>query len=427
MKTKLFIFFFSLCVIPVFAQESEMSGLSNYLQKAQYQQAIEYIDQQEASKDLLYQKALCYKSLNDFSKAIEILEPLSEEYPEDIPVKLQLALCYESTLSYLKSVGCYEKLMQIDSTNVFFRVRKADLLYRAEKYPSALEEYFAINPEFNPGYLTKSLAMCYDKLNQPDSAKVYFSRAWEIEAKDSFSALSLVKIHLKQEDFQSALIESEKFISRDSTNIQMNILNAHTYYNLNRYEEAVERFEKCRLQGDSSLTVNKGLGISYYFLKNDSLAFPCLHQAYLQDTTNTNVLYAFASVNYNLGYYPDAIKYYADLVERATPNRNALFIYHKELGKSCEKNKMYADAVRIYHLAIPYITDNVKGMELYYALATLCENELKAYTEAINYYKQYRLSLFNYQGSLTDEKEIEEMELKINELDKHIRQLTINN
>ncbi|MDR3266422.1 MAG: tetratricopeptide repeat protein, partial [Tannerella sp.] len=310
MKAIFFTFVFSLCLISVLAQEPEMSGLSGYLQKAQYQQAIEYINRQEVSKDFLYQKALCYKSLNDFSKAIELLEPLSEEYPEDIPVKLQLALCYESTLSYLKGVDCYEKLMQIDSTNVFFQVRKADLLYRAEKYPVALEEYFAINPEFNPGYLTKSIAMCYDKLNQPDSAKVYFSNAWEIDAKDSFSALSLVKIHLKQEDFQSALIVSEKFISRDSTNIQMNILNAHTYYSLNRYEEAAGRFEKCRLQGDSSLTVNKSLGISYYFLKNDSLAFPCLNQAYSQDTTNTNVLYALASVNYNLGYYPDAIKYY---------------------------------------------------------------------------------------------------------------------
>jgi hypothetical protein len=62
-------------------------------------------------------------------------------------------------------------------------------------------------------------------------------------------------------------------------------------------------------------------------------------------------------------------------------------------------------------------------MELYYALSMLCERELQNYDWAVNYYTQYRLSLFNYQNTLEDSKKIEEIELKIVELDKHIQSL----
>jgi tetratricopeptide (TPR) repeat protein len=409
-----------------FSQETDET-LSVYLQNAQYQNAIEYIEKQEAGKDLLYQKAFCYKSLNNYSKAIAILEALSEEYPEDIRIKLQLALSYESVSLYPESIACYEKLIQMDSTNTYFQVRKADLLYCAGKYSTALEEYGKISPDYNPGYLKKSVAMCYEKINQVDSAGFYFAEAWKSDPKDAFSALSLVKLHIKQDDFVSALNDSEKFISQDTTNMQMNILNAFTYYKMDAYEEAVQGFEKCKAQGDSSLIVNRGLGISYFFLKNDSKALPCLIQAYAQDTTNMIVLYALASANYNLEKYPEAVGYYSMLVERAAPNRNALYTYYKGLGMACEKDCLFQNAYSNYMAALQYAT-SFQSMELYYLIAQICENELKDYSIVNYYYERYKLSLNDYTYFLKNEETgnavlIKEMEEKIRALENHIQSL----
>jgi len=80
-------------------------------------------------------------------------------------------------------------------------------------------------------------------------------------------------------------------------------MHAVAYYNKNLYGNAAPRFEKCRAVGDSSLTVIRSLGISYFFLENDSAAYPYLKQAYESDTTNMTVLYAIASVSHNLGHY----------------------------------------------------------------------------------------------------------------------------
>jgi tetratricopeptide (TPR) repeat protein len=120
-------------------EQAETDTLQVFIQNAQYRQAIEYINQTEPTKELLFQKSLCYKNLNDYSSAIEVLNALTEEYPDDIPIKLQLALCYEVAAQYEKSTGCYDQLLNIDSTNTYFEVQKADLLYRSEKYNQALD------------------------------------------------------------------------------------------------------------------------------------------------------------------------------------------------------------------------------------------------------------------------------------------------
>ena len=414
----------------VWAQDSEYpeqtrtDTVQMYVRNAQYRQAVEYINRLEPTKDLLYQKALCYKSLNEYSKAIEILNALSEEYPDDVPIKLQLALCYEAVSLYMKSIDCYNQLLMIDSTNTYFEVRRADLLYRSERYALAIDAYSGIDSTYNPNYIARCIALCYEKLNQPDAAKDYYGKAWGLDEQDAYSANSLVKIQVKKEDYLSAYENSERYIEKDSANSTMNALNAFVYYNLNRYDIAIERFQKCLLQGDSSLLVNRSLGFSYYLVSLDSLARPLLQQAFLQDTTNTNVLYILGKVNYKLGYYPEAVECFLKIIEKIIPADALLFNIYKELATAHEKNGTFSSALEAYLKALHYTEDNKDKMELFYAMATLTDKELKNYTQAIVFYKQYRLCLFNYQNSLKDEQEIKETESKLTALDEYIKQLT---
>ena len=394
----MFTFVFLLCTISLQAQERD-SILTDYIQKAQYKQAIEF------------------------------LETLQESHPNDISILSDLAKCYEERLQYSKSIRCYENLIALDSANAFFHVRKADLLYRSEKYKDALDGYFRIDTEkYNPTYLKKSIAMCYEKLNQPDSAKIYYEEAYTMDIEDIFSALSLVKILIQQENYPTALQHSELFLSNDSTNGQMNALNAYTYYCLNDYDEAVKRFEKCRVAGDSSQMVNRSLGISYYFLQNDTAAYPYLQQAYARDTTNRTLLYALASVNHNLGHYPQAIQNYEALIEQTIPHNNTLYTYYNGLAQSYEKDSLFGDAVRNYVIANRYASTNRQKMDNSFALAMLLEFDLKDYKTAVFYYTQYRATLANHEESLLEQEnpeldKIKEIQLKINELDKHLRNL----
>jgi len=423
------LFFF--CAAFIRAQDSEQQEqgetdtLQMYVSNAKYRQAIEFINGKEPTKDLLYQKVLCYKFLNDYSSAIEILDTLSEKYPDDIPINLQLAVCYEAIARYSKSIDCYDHLLSTDSTNTYFAVRKADLLFRSEKYASALVAYSRVDSTYNPNYIAKSMAACYEKLNQPDSAKDYYAKAWELNEQDVYSANSLVKINVKKEDYLSAYQNSEKFIEKDSTNAVMNALNAYAYYNMKYYDIALARFQKCLQQGDSSLLVNRTLGYIYFQTGKDSLARPFLQEAFLQDTTNNNVLYSLGKVNYDLGYYQEAVGCFQKMAENLVPSDALLYSLYKSLAMSQEKNGAFDIALESYHKALRYAFDNADQMDLYYAMANLSDKELKNYFMAIANYKEYRRCLFNYQSSLTDDKEVGEIENKLTALDEYIKSLTV--
>jgi len=408
-------------------EQTESDTLQTYIKNAQYKEAVEYIDRLELTKELLYQKSLCFRFMNDYSSAIDMLNTLSAEYPDDVPVKLQLAICYEAIAQYPKSIDCYNQLLRIDSTNTYFEVRKADLLYRSEKYALSLDAYSRIDSTYNANYVARCMAMCYEKLNQPDKAKDYYAKAWELDARDVFSANSLVKIYLKKEDYVSAYDYSEKFIKNDSSNLTMNALNAFACYNLNYYDIAICRFKRCLQQGDSSLIVNRSLGFSYYLTDKDSLARPLLQQAFLQDTTNNNVLYILGKVNYKLGYYQDAVDCFLKMAEKITPSNTLLYTVYKELAMASEKNGEFRNALSAFEIASRYASDNNSNMELSYAIANLYENELMNYSLAVVYYRQYRLCLFNYQNSLKDDKQkdIDEIEGKLSALDKHIDSLMV--
>ena len=99
-------------------QQIENDTLKMYISNAQYRQAIEFISGKEPTKDLLYQKVLCYKFLNNYSSAIEILDTLSEKYPQSIAYYREYRLClfnYQSSLTDDEAVNEVEtKLTALD-------------------------------------------------------------------------------------------------------------------------------------------------------------------------------------------------------------------------------------------------------------------------------------------------------------------------
>lgn len=436
MKTLYFCILFFLYPLLVWTQDleyqeqeeqREIDTVQMYIRNAQFLRAIDYINRLEPTKEILYQKVLCYRSLNEYSNAIDILNILSEEYPDDIPVKLQLALCYEAIARYLKSIDCYNRLLMIDSTNIYFEVRRADLLYRSEKYTLAIDAYSRIDSTYSPNYISRCIAMCYEKLNQQNVAKFYYNKAWESDPSDAYSAGSLVKIQVKEEDFLSAYLNSEQYIKTDSTNATMNALNAYVYYNTGDHDIAIQRFQKCLSQGDSSLIVNRSLGFSYYLVNMDSLAQPLLRQAFLQDTTNINVLHVLGKVNLKLGYYREAIECFEELIKKALESVPPSLFYnvYNDMATAYEKNEEYKSAVEFYLKTLSYTSaGNNNRMALYYKIATLSNEKLNDYATAIAYCKLYRDTLLNYQKSLEDEKEINEIESKITALNEYIKQLT---
>jgi tetratricopeptide (TPR) repeat protein len=368
----------------LFAQEATAVA-EDYISACQYQKAIDYLEQRtDTSKEASLQKVLCYSYLQDYSKAIAVLLPLKEKYPADVQIIMQLASCYDKLSMTEESIACFDELIKMYPKNAYFIIRKADLLYRSQKYDEAIAAYKRAFEEYNSSNLPKQIAYSFGKMQQWDSAKVYINRALKIDSTDEKAKIELIKITVNQQDYSSALNLSDQFLSRDSDNIEVNNLKSLCYYQLNDYKHAIANLEHSRLLGDTSLFVNKYLGFSYFFTENDEKAYPCLARAFEQDSTNTNVLYALASVNQSVENYPEAIRLYEKLIQRVVPAYNTMYTYYKKLAASYEEDKEYQSAFENYKKALIYCSGN-QNIELLFHLADISDVQLHDYPVALDY------------------------------------------
>lgn len=430
MRKIILIFIFPLfSILSSFSQE-EYNPLADYLSNFQYQKALEYIDTQEPSKDLLAKKALCYKALGEYYKAIEILQPLSKEYANEIKIISDLAVCYEAIGKRQASADCYEELIRLDSTNLYFKSQKAEMLYQLGKYNGALSLFQSIYNFNNTPTALKKIAQCFEKMNLLDSAKIYFEEAWDRNPRDAFSVANLTNICLKEGSIYEAITYSERYMESDTTDQQINLLNALCYYKLDDYEESVIRLKRCYLNGDTSLIVNRSLGIACYSLNMILEARPYLESAYRMDTTNNNVLYCLAVSYTDIGDYEKAIPLYSKLLQRTIPEDLTLFLYFRNMARCYERMKNNENAIENYQQALLYANENQK-MNLYYTIGLMSDKDFKDYKKALEYYKLYRKSLLlflNEQDQKEDKDEIvlvdiENTKVAIKNLDKRIVEL----
>ncbi|NDV96824.1 hypothetical protein D0T84_18200 [Dysgonomonas sp. 521] len=401
--------------------------LRGYIENFQYQKALEYITAQEPSPELQLQEAMCYMSLGSYQKAVAILQKLAVEQPENVRVKSELAKCYTMLGRRQAGIDCYDDLIRIDSTNLYYKRQKADLFYQQGKYGQALNLFQEVYDQNQSSNTLTQIAQCYEKMSLADSAIVYYKSAWDMNSSDSFSAASLVNLCLKTDRNLEALAYSSTYMEKDSTDQQMNLLNALTYYMMDNYEEAISRFRKCYEAGDSSLIVNRSLGISYYSLKENYEAEIFLDKAFRQDSTNNNVLYCLAVSSNELADHKKAIPLFQKLLNRTIPTDLTLYLYYKGLASAYDKGAHFDDAAATYKKALEYAGPNQK-MTTYYTVAQLYENQMKDITNALAYYWLYRTSLTEYQDSLQkeenpDKSEILDIKLKIKYLDEHMGRL----
>ena len=406
----------------------EYSLIDDYIASYQFDKALKYIDSQEETKELLKQKALCYKGLDNYSKAIEVLKSLAQVDKDDLKLKSEMALCYQALSNWSGSLTCYNELISLDSLNVYYKIKRAEMLFRLEDYKAALSDYKMLSDKYGLTNMIKRSAQCFENINLPDSAIVYYTEAIKADTTDVFSIASLININIKLKNFGSAIQLSDDFVEKDSTNKQINLLNGLSYYGADFYDEAVLRFQRCYLNGDSSLVVNRSLGISYYSLGENEKAFPYLLKAYTQDTTNNRVLYCLGVVSNEMRNFNNSVIYFEKILEKTIPSDMILYLYYRGLAKGYEGLEEYKNAAMNYKEATKYGQQN-QNMYLYFTLGTIYDYELGEPSLALEYYVKYQNGLKNYLEKLKQKEdkedafEIKNVEASILSLNSHIGRL----
>lgn len=194
----------------------------------------------EEQEEMLYTTALDYIDAGNYEFALEYLEKINKDNPDNIAVFNDIAFCLERTRRYEESIVFYEKYLDKEpfNDNVWFNV--GTIYATLEKYDKAIEAFnysLALNPANSSVMYNK--AIVHINTEQYDKAVETLKEFIELEPYDSFAITALadscLKIGLPEESEKYARMALEL----DPESPEANTYMAYLSMLKNEYNEAL--------------------------------------------------------------------------------------------------------------------------------------------------------------------------------------------
>ena len=123
-----------LCMLPVslFAQVND--GIRQAMDNYDYETVVTLIEPDCQDSLLLITKAQALKAMNRYPEAIGVLNSLILKDSTNTKVLIDLAECYKLTGNSRRAANCYQKAMNLQPENKFFRLQFIRSLLASEDY-----------------------------------------------------------------------------------------------------------------------------------------------------------------------------------------------------------------------------------------------------------------------------------------------------
>lgn len=268
-----------------------------------------------------YQRRLLLKALENYQHALRL-------HFSDILIHA-VANCYYQRGYYQKSIKLYRDSLSYDSSE-----QKLDLL-----------------------------AKCYDKLELPDSALFYRCRMAGQNIGNQPNMLSLVQNCLTLEIPDTALYYLDRYTAIDSTDLAVNRLKAHVYYELEQYQNAVDLYRKLKNAGDNQTSTNYYLGLSYARLDSLPEAYECLKLAAGQtQRKNAYILSQYGIVASNLGLLREGNEIIDESIGLLQPDKMLMSFLYETKALNYTLSRDYEEGIKCHMKVLEYNPRNYMSL-----------------------------------------------------------------
>ncbi|MFZ4398555.1 MAG: tetratricopeptide repeat protein [Bacteroidales bacterium] len=300
------------------------------------------------TEDVSMQKQKLYLSMDKFGKAVEEIEKLSVEYPNDIRYYAILAEMHNSKKMYDKALNYYNKILKIDPNDKFIHISLASY-YRelGQKEKSYQELKTGIgNPKLDIDTKIQILLSYYNVTEVYNELK---PQAFEL-------AEILVKTHPNEPKAYSIYAD---FLFRDK-----------------KYPEARDAFRKVNSIDSSKYAIWETLLIVESEL-NDTLALISESARAIELFPEQPLLYLFSGIsNFQVNKTEVAIKAFKTGVDLVVDNEKLKIQFFTYLGDIYYKNKDYEKAFDAFNKILLLDESNVYVLNNYTYYLSLQNQDL---------------------------------------------------
>lgn len=323
------------------------SAINNY----QFEKALKLLVavDDSANLELLQRKALCYSRLGNFQEAILSYEVIIKIDSTNRNALNQLGQLYTRTAQFDLAKGIYLALISEDTTNSFYFKQYASLLNQTNYVMLAIAYYLKVI-ELNP---------------------------YDVEAYTAVSNLLLDADQFEVVD--SLLTQAFKF----TQNAPLKLLFTKAQFGQKKYIDVIETINEMLLTSDTTATMARLLGISYFQKNRYELAIPCMNFL-LKAGVQADWIYYYLGTSYHQLKKLDKAIFFLDKAIEAGISDN-ISTYYTQYASTYEERKDFKNAIRYYKAAY----QNSKSAILLYQIARSYDIFYKDKAQAISYYKRY--------------------------------------
>jgi tetratricopeptide (TPR) repeat protein len=375
------------------ATNLQPDSIQFYIGQFQYSKALELIDREikiGRSPDQNYiKKGDILRDMYSYDEAVSAYLNAYSFDTTDISLLIRIARTYQAMKQLSVSNSYFTRVLSLDPTNTYVSVEIATNKYLDEHWTEAKTDFLRLYDSDTANfYVVNRLANCYNKIFLPDSAMVYFNRAYALNPRNLINLRSLCVTGMLLKDYKTGITKTEQYLVTDSTNGEMMSLNAYLYLLDKQYRQSIEKNLKCLNNNNRTVQVYKNLGIAYYRLSVFDTAKTYLEQAYMLDTLDVNTVEFLSSACLKSYFKEQGIFYYERFIELSGFDIEKYAEVYKNLYQAClswtkcPKDKILQVSLRAYQL-------NPESYDMLYTIAYYYDENEKDYATAIAYYKEY--------------------------------------
>lgn len=205
--------------------------------------------------------------------------------------------------------------------NSYFKINQADGL-ALEAFKNAIKK----NQNYAEAYFNRGLF--YHKNNELTSAIKDLEQAVSLDGKNTSWNYELGQAYQDKRDFPNAINFYNNTIKADSLKKYPEVLYklANCYFESQDYTNALTYYQQVQSRGlDSGINkFNYILGNTYLNLAKTDSAFQYLHKAFQKDSTDENILYAYAIAQLQKGNQDEALRLFEKAFQSGKLNKKQI-------------------------------------------------------------------------------------------------------
>ena len=187
----------------------------------------------------------CYFKLGKPDSAQLVLEMGLEKYPDNVGLRRNLAYILAGKEMVEEAIAEYEKVTELDGSQVDDWKRLANLYVRNDQIDDAIRSYQKI-VELNPNdtEAQQTLAQLLRTTGDDDAVINQLIKAKELDPENTQTIIDLANLYYKRQEYKKAIAEFKQYLSkRPDDYIAMETLGM-AYYGDEQYRSAISIYKK---------------------------------------------------------------------------------------------------------------------------------------------------------------------------------------